>query len=154
MEHQPASLTGSVFPVRPSLDHLLAMGDDDEEEEEEEEVGEIKEKPELVQAAKDDTAGGVVTDHCSPVVEQTSDQATNGEVDDDDDDDGASELTELQQLPDTQQPAGTAKEQSKSDVFSSRKLFYTACGFCFVDGSLVSIAPDGTRADMTLLDGE
>uniref|UniRef100_A0A182T9P9 Uncharacterized protein n=1 Tax=Anopheles maculatus TaxID=74869 RepID=A0A182T9P9_9DIPT len=117
----PASLTtGSVFPVRPSLDHLLAMGEDDDEEEEEKKqeetvVDEMKEKPVLVHPTIVGT-GGVATDHCAPVPENSA-QIENGESTtevDDDEDDGASELTELQQLPDTQQPAGTAKEQNLS----------------------------------------
>ncbi|XP_050073794.1 breast cancer anti-estrogen resistance protein 1 [Anopheles maculipalpis] len=112
---QPASLTGSVFPVRPSLEHLLAMGEDDDEEEEKEAgvLEEVKEKPALVHSTVIASGSSVVTDHCSPVPEN-SEQLENGEstiVEDDDEDDGASELTELQQLPDTQQPAGTAKEQ-------------------------------------------
>uniref|UniRef100_A0A8W7PX90 Uncharacterized protein n=1 Tax=Anopheles coluzzii TaxID=1518534 RepID=A0A8W7PX90_ANOCL len=111
MDQPAASLTGSVFPVRPSLDHLLAMGEDDDDDDEVEGAceEEMQKKPDLV-------VPGAVPDRCSPVLETVPEQEADGEdpaaaADEEDDDDGASEMTELQQLPDTQQSAGAAKEQ-------------------------------------------
>ena len=121
MDQPAASLTGSVFPVRPSLDHLLAMGEDDDDDDEVEGAceEEMQKKPDLVPVA--------VQDRCSPVLETVPEQEADGEepaaaADEEDDDDGASEMTELQQLPDTQQAAGAAKEQVSNEHVSSLPL--------------------------------
>ncbi|XP_058057978.1 breast cancer anti-estrogen resistance protein 1 isoform X1 [Anopheles bellator] len=89
----PSLTTGSVFPVRPSLDHLLAMADDLEEPCQEEGQG----------PGTDDnrtTEGDNLTDTVPPVAD-----GEEGEEEE------PSEMTEPQEQPEVQQPPGAGSNQ-------------------------------------------
>uniref|UniRef100_A0A182ITZ4 Uncharacterized protein n=1 Tax=Anopheles atroparvus TaxID=41427 RepID=A0A182ITZ4_ANOAO len=103
--------TGSVFPVRPSLDHLLAMGDDEEDNESEEQ----EQKSGQVLAVDDNVVVESANDSSLRKPEDGDEQEI-AVVQNDVDDDDPSEMTEPQQhqqQPDAQQSTGSAIQQQE-----------------------------------------
>ncbi|KFB48199.1 hypothetical protein ZHAS_00016395 [Anopheles sinensis] len=102
--------TGSVFPVRPSLDHLLAMGDDEDDNEPE---GQKQEQEQQQACEEGEVVDSDITSVDPEQLEAANEQdATAVQVDQNDvDDDEPSEMTEPQQQPDAQQSTGSANPQ-------------------------------------------
>uniref|UniRef100_A0A182FHP9 Uncharacterized protein n=1 Tax=Anopheles albimanus TaxID=7167 RepID=A0A182FHP9_ANOAL len=96
----PALTTGSVFPVRPSLDaHLLAMGDDIEED--------LEQRP------------FIGADSHDPVITAPLVGTDAGEIDEEE----PSEITEPQeQPPDVQQSAGSSGQDHRGDIKNKQLL--------------------------------
>ncbi|XP_053673358.1 breast cancer anti-estrogen resistance protein 1 [Anopheles nili] len=128
--------TGSVFPVRPSLDHLLAMGEDDEDDEQQEE--------------------NTSTDVNSPLMDETIQKemqpnedekpAVESKAADDegeDEDDGASEMTEPQEQPVTQQCA--TKEQKLMAKATFDNIAESTDELAFRKGEILTVIETDTN---------